>query len=357
MRRTGRRELDDDDRAVEMREGRIASSPPLVVDPLKEKAMKSYATVVKSADPEFSPLQECRSSLLGLIFNPKSWSSILTEDVCHSVVNYRGMVKQERGGGMKQVNQLEQQVVRTGIDGGVGDMIQHVDQIGEHSFGGKVSSAIALKECGLVMSTKWSERVEEEQEFLHSVSASVLSCNEGTGSDKEHYDGGLNCCFRYDIGSVFKNKKHMQQLDSDRIRVALDDCGLMHVPTQRPFFTWATIFKQPYRRVERQLDRALFSPCWMDKWPHSSCFDYFKAVKKRLIGWKKQTFGDIHKAVELASTGLKQVRDTISSLRALLQLLNDESIAYGKLEVTLSGLQAIENMVIGHHQSLYTSLQ
>lgn len=63
--------------------------------------------------------------------------------------------------------------------------------------------------------------------------------------------------------------------------------------------------------------------------------DKLKAVKRRLIEWNKQTFGDIHKEVELASADLKRVQNTISLYGASVQLLNDESIAYGKLSSAL----------------------
>lgn len=60
-----------------------------------------------------------------------------------------------------------------------------------------------------------------------------------------------------------------------------------------------------------------------------------KATKKRLAEWSCSVFGNIHKAVLLASNELKDIQDKISNKGTDLHTLHAESEAYVKLSAAM----------------------
>lgn len=60
-----------------------------------------------------------------------------------------------------------------------------------------------------------------------------------------------------------------------------------------------------------------------------------KATKSELICWNESVFGNVHRAVELASKKLKEVQDTISNLGSSSGLLRQEAEAYAGMAEAL----------------------
>ncbi|KAM7517189.1 hypothetical protein LguiA_006772 [Lonicera macranthoides] len=186
------------------------------------------------------------------------------------------------------------------------------------------------------------------------------------------------------------------RLSCEEFRSAIDGCDLIHVPVRGSLFTWAKTFRNPPRRVERRLDRSLCNASWISNWPSSNCHSHvryasdhcpliinfgdltsraptsfrflnvwcqhdgfanvvqeawnsvpfsrnctqtiinkLKATKKCLVEWNRNVFGNIHKAVLLASAELKDIQNKISQEGANLNALRAESEAYLKLSIAM----------------------